>query len=83
MTKAKKAASKAEPVQVQTTNEQLRALKEEHKLRNTDVAHILQLSVKSVENWLAAPEASYFRPMRDRELTILKDRIPAFVKARP
>lgn len=78
MTKPKQ----AEPAPVLNPNEQLRALKEQHKLRNTDVAHILMMSVKSVENWLADPTASYFRPMRDRELTILKERIPAFVKAR-
>lgn len=81
MTKAKKGEPSPEPQL--TPNEQLRALKDEHKLRNTDVAHLLQLSVKSVENWLADPSASYFRPMRERDLNVLKERIPGFVKARP
>lgn len=60
----------------------LRGLIVEHDLRQTDVAGLLGVSLKTVESWLATEGSAHHRNMRERHLVALRALLPAFLRAR-
>jgi uncharacterized protein (DUF2267 family) len=74
------------PVLTPITNgraaESLRAVMAEHGLRARDVAELCCVSLKTVESWLANPEAASFRSMSPRHLRSLAFALPAFLGKR-
>lgn len=61
---------------------QLRALVEKHRLTYADVAELTEASVKTVEGWLADPEAASHRQIKPAALELLKMRLKARRKGR-
>lgn len=56
-----------------TTNQQLKKLMVEHRLKRKDVVALLpDVSLKSVDSWLAKPGAAGFRNMPAVNLELLK-----------
>lgn len=69
-------ASSAAPV------DDLRALMSEHQLTQREVAVLACVSIKTVESWLAAPDAASHRAMPMRHLRCIRFAIPQHLAAK-
>lgn len=64
------------------TADGLRAVMARHALTYADVAKLCCVSVKTVESWLAAPDAAMHRTMPARQLMLLTHMLPGLLGAR-
>lgn len=55
-----------------TTNEQLLALRNEHKLKNTDIARLLHVTMYCVRNWFSKHDSINFRHLPENVLELLR-----------
>jgi len=55
-----------------TTNQELRQLKEKHKLTNAQLAKVLDRSISTVEHWLANEDSVSFRNAPKDTIELLK-----------
>jgi hypothetical protein len=53
-------------------NEELRTLRAQFNLTTPEIARVARASTSLVESWLAAPEASYARTLRENSLRLIK-----------
>lgn len=60
----------------------LRDLMARRSLTQREVAVLAQVSVKTVESWLAGPSSSNYRRMPARALSLVLLSLPAFLKKR-
>lgn len=70
------------PAAPATTVEQLRALMVERDLTQREVAELAGVSIKTVEGWLADPEAASHRGMAARYLKTILALLPRYLAAR-
>lgn len=60
----------------------LRALLQQHSLTQRDAADLAQVSIKTIESWMADPASANFRRMPARALALLQFALPAFLRQR-
>lgn len=65
-----------------TPTKALRALMAQHKLKNADVAELARVASKTVEGWLADPNAASYRQMPPRHLDVIRVMLPTFLRER-
>lgn len=70
------------PITNRRTGESLRALMAAHSLRSKDVAELACVSLKTVESWLASPDAASFRAMPPRHMQSITYALPGFLGKR-
>lgn len=60
-----------------STNEQLKKLMKQHKLTRPAVAEMIKVSVRTIDSWLAYPNASHSRGMSSTSLELFKLKLNA------
>lgn len=54
----------------------------EHELTQREVALLAAVSIKTVEGWLASPDAASHRTMHARHMLLIRASLPGFLAAR-
>lgn len=63
-------------------SEKLRSFMGRHSLTQREVAEVAQVSIKTVESWLADPASANFRRMPARALALVQFALPQFLRRR-
>jgi len=65
-----------------TNGATLRKLMADHRLKQTDVAKLAGVALKTAESWLADPKSASHRRMPARHLTMIRAMLPGFTAAK-
>ena len=60
----------------------LRKFMEQHTLTQRDIATLACVHIKTVEGWLADPDAASFRKMPPRHISVIRVMLPGFLAKR-
>ena len=62
--------------------DELRTMMAEHQLTQAAVAELAEVSPKTVESWMSAPDAAMHRDMAARHLSLIRAMLPGYLAAR-